>query len=67
MKGKTRIKIQDHLDTKWTDCFDGMEVMHEGGFTILTVQLKDESHLHGILNWIRDLNLPIISINSCEE
>ena len=35
--------------------------------TILTGNIKDEAHLHGILNHIRDLNLKLISINPVEE
>jgi hypothetical protein len=63
MKGKTVIKIQGHLNGKWKECFDGMEFSYEEGNTILTGNIKDESHLHGILNIIRDYNLILISIN----
>jgi len=63
MKGTTKIKIQEHLDEKWKDCFEGMEITYEGDNTIFTGKLKDEAHLHGILNQIRDLNLKLISIN----
>jgi hypothetical protein len=67
MKGEAIIKIQDHLDQKWKDCFEGMEINYEGDNTILTGILKDEAHMHGILNQIRDLNLKIISINPAEK
>jgi hypothetical protein len=67
MKGKTIIKIQDHLDKKWKDRFEGMEISYEGENTILTGNLKDEAHMHGVLNIIRDLNLKLISVNSVEE
>jgi hypothetical protein len=67
MKGKTIIIIQDHLDEKWKDWFEGMEIHYEGDNTIITGNLKDEAHMHGILNQIRDLNLKIISINPAEK
>ena len=67
MKGKTIIKIQGHLNGKWKDCFEGMEISYEGNNTILTGYLKDESHMHGILNIIRDYNLILISINPGEK
>ena len=67
MKGKTIIIIQDHLDEKWKDWFEGMEISYEGGNTIVTGNLKDEAHMHGILNQIRDLNLKIISINPADK
>ena len=66
MKGKTIIKIQGHLDKKWKNSFEGMEISYEGDNTILTGNLKDEAHLHGVLNIIRDLNLKLISVNSME-
>jgi len=66
MKGRTIIKIQGHLNGKWKDCFEGMEISYEGDNTILTGYLKDEAHMHGILNIIRDYNLILISINPCE-
>jgi hypothetical protein len=67
MKGKTIIIIQDHLDEKWNDRFEGMEINYEGDNTIITGNLKDEAHMHGILNQIRDLNLKIVSINPAEK
>ena len=67
MKGKTKITIQGHLDKKWMNSFEGMKISYEGDNTILTGYLKDESHMHGILNIIRDLNIKLISVNPAEE
>lgn len=67
MKGKTIIKIQDHLDEKWEDWFEGMKINYEGDNTILTGYIKDEAHLHGVLNQIRDLTLTLISVNTAEN
>lgn len=66
MKGKVKITIQGFLDKKWKDCFDGMEINYEGDNTIIAGNIKDEAHLHGILNQIRDLNLKLISVNPDE-
>ena len=63
MKGKTNITIHGQLDKKWKNSFEGMKINYEKGNTILSGQIKDEAHLHGILNLIRDLNLKLISIN----
>ena len=67
MKGKTKISVQGHLDKKWKDCFEAFEISYEGINTILTVNIKDEAHLHGVLNLIRDLNLKLISVNPAES
>jgi hypothetical protein len=66
MKGLIEIKIQELLDPKWEDCFEGMTIRYQDNLTILQVMLKDQAHLHGILNLLRDLNLTLISINSLE-
>ena len=63
MKGKTEIKVEGLLDKKWKSSFEGMEISYEGNNTILTIDIKDEAHLHGVLNQIRDLNLKLISVN----
>jgi len=66
MKGKTIIKVQGHLNENWKDWFEGLEISYEGNNTILTGNLKDEAHMHGVLNRIMDLNLIIISVNPSE-
>ena len=40
MKGKIRIRIKGHLNEKWKDWFDGMEIIYEGDNTILLGILK---------------------------
>lgn len=67
MKGKTRIVIKGQLDKKWTNHFDGMKINYEAGSTILSGNIKDDSHLHGILEIIRDLNLTLVSVNPAEN
>ncbi len=66
MNGKTTIKIKGHLDIKWKDWFEGMDIIYDGDNTILSGDIKDEAFIHGILNQIRDLNLKLISVNPTE-
>ena len=66
MNRVTIIKIQGVLDTKWNHYFEGAEISYDKNVTILNIKLKDEPHLHGILNQIRGLNLKLISINPVE-
>lgn len=67
MKGKTEIRVEGHLDNKWNDWFEGMAISYEDATTILSGDIKDETHLHGVLNQIRDLNLKLISINPVKK
>ena len=67
MKGKVSIRLKGHLDGNWKDWFDGMEILYDAEDTLLEGNIKDEAHIHGILNKIRDLNLVLISINPTEK
>ena len=61
--GLHEIRIQGHLDEHWTDWLEGLTVTHErNGTTTLRGPLKDQTALHGVLNKIRDLALPIVSV-----
>jgi hypothetical protein len=44
-----------------------MKISYEGDNTILSGNLKDEAHMHGVLNIIRDLNIKLISINPIKK
>ena len=63
MKGKVEIKVEGQLDKKRMNWFEGMSISYAGDNTILTGDIKDEAHLHGVLNQIWDLNLKLISVN----
>ena len=55
MMRKVKIKVKGHLDKKWKNWFEEMEISYEKDNTILSGIIRDETHLHGILNHIRDL------------
>jgi hypothetical protein len=63
--GRYAIRIKGHLDQRWADWFDGLSFTHDGdGTTLLAGPLADQAALHGVLNKIRDLGLPIISVQT---
>lgn len=58
------IKIQGQLDAKWSEWFYDMVIVHESdGTTSLRGSLPDQIVLHSVLDRIRDMNLPLISVN----
>jgi hypothetical protein len=66
-----RIEIQGRLDQKWAASFDGMTMTNEtfaSGLTVTTLRgaVADQAALHGMLNHIRDLGLPLISVQYLE-
>jgi hypothetical protein len=67
-----RIEIQGRLDESWTTWFDGMAVTAESrdGGTIVTVlsgTVADQVALHGVLACVRDLGLPLLSVQCIEQ
>jgi hypothetical protein len=62
-----RITLKGHLDSEWSDWFDGMTIaLLDNGETILTGPLPDQTALHGVLIKIRDLGLPLLSLTRIE-
>ena len=58
-----RITIKGHLDSEWSDWFDGLTItLVDNGETILTGPIVDQTALHGVLIKIRDLGLPLLSL-----
>jgi hypothetical protein len=61
------IRIQGHLDDRWSAWFDGLAVAAgEGGETTLSGLIRDQTALHGVLAKVRDLGLPLIAVNRIE-
>lgn len=66
-RGRYAIRIKGHLDQRWAEWFDGLAFTHEpAGTTLLEGPLADQAALHGVLTKLRDLGLPIISIQSLD-
>lgn len=63
-----QIVVKGHLDSEWSEWFDGLTITQVGsGETILTGPLVDQSALHGVLNKIRDLGLPLLGLSRVES
>jgi hypothetical protein len=56
------IRVQGHLGKRWAHWAEGLTFTRaDDGTTTLTVPLPDQAALHGLLNRLRDLNVPIVS------
>ncbi len=57
------IKIQGYLASHWSEWFDNLEITHHSdGCTIMTGDIPDQAALHGLLDKVRDMSLPLISV-----
>ena len=58
-----RIVVQGRLGPEWAATFGGLAMSwQEPGQTVFTGQVIDQAALHGLLNTIRDLGLPLVEV-----
>jgi len=62
-----QIRIKGHLSDQWTGWFEGLTItLEENGDTLLTGPVVDQAALFGLLKKVRDVGIPLISINRVE-
>ncbi len=58
------VRVKGHLSEQWSDWFEGFTITNlEQGEALLSGIIVDQAALHGLLNKIRDLGLPLLAIN----
>ena len=63
-----QIKVKSHLSSDWTHWFDGLTITpEEDGDTLLTGPVVDQAALYGLLKKVRDLGMPLISLNPVQR
>jgi len=63
-----QIKIEGHLDGRWQDWFGGLTVTKiADGYTILSGPIRDQAALYGLLKKVRNLGMPLLSVNRIES
>ena len=62
------IRVKGILDEKWSDWFDGFAITPQADDeTLLAGPVADQAALHGLLAKIRDLGLPLLSVQRVED
>lgn len=70
------ICVKGHLDQRWSDWFEGFAMaqrhsdrsiaLTDNGETQLSGPVVDQAALYGLLIKVRDLGLPLVSVNSTQ-
>ena len=61
------IRVRGHLGSAWSDWFTGLRVTPEDNGETLLAGPLDQAALHGVLRRVRDLGMPLISVNRIES
>jgi hypothetical protein len=57
------IRVGGHLSSRWEAWFDGLTLVQgSDGTTVISGPIVDQSALHGVLQKLRDLGVPLISV-----
>ncbi len=61
--GWYQIHLTGHLAARWASRFEGMTLSPQAdGTTLIEGPVVDQAALHGLLNILRDLGLPLLSV-----
>ena len=64
---RAEIQVKGRIDEHWSDWFEGLTVTHtDQKETVLTGLVVDQSAMYGLLAKLRDLGLPLLSVNCTE-
>jgi hypothetical protein len=65
--GWYEIRLKGHLDSRWASWLDVLSLTNESnGTTLIRGLIADQAALHGLLQKVRDLGLPLISVAQIE-
>jgi hypothetical protein len=57
------IRVKGHLGARWTAWFDGLSLANQDdGTAVIRGPVVDQAALHGLLQRLRDLGIPLVSL-----
>ena len=61
------MRVQGHLEDRWSAWFDGMELLvDDDGTTLIRGRVADQAALHGLIQRVRDLGLTLLSVTNTQ-
>ena len=58
-----RVVVRGRVGREFADTFEQLELDSNGGESSLTGTFADQAQLHGLLDRLQDLGIPIVSVN----
>ena len=56
------IRVSGRLTSRWDAWFDGLALTDDDGTTVISGPIVDQAALHGLLQKLRDLGIPLLSL-----
>ena len=61
-------RVKGHLGSRWVAWFDGLSLTDEDdGTTVIRGPVVDQAALHGVLQKLRDVGLPLVSLTEVHD
>ena len=61
--GWYEIRLKGHLHSRWAAWFDGLSLTNDrDGTTVISGPVVDQAALHGLLQKVRDVGIPLVSV-----
>ena len=65
--GRVQIRVRGHLEARWSSWLEGLTLTRQDdGTTVLEGPVVDQAALFGIIDRLRDMALPLISVAHLE-
>ena len=65
--GRYEIRLKGHVERRWAAWFDGLTLTRESdGTTLIHGPVVDQAALHGLLQKVRDMGLPLVSVTQVD-
>ena len=62
------IRVKGHLGPQWAAWFDGLSLVNgDDGITVISGPVVDQAALHGVLQKLRDVGIPLVSLTQLQE
>jgi hypothetical protein len=66
--GLYEIRLKGHLDSRWAAWFNGLSLTNQSnGTTIIHGPVADQAALYGLLQKVRDMGLPLVSVSQVQS